>query len=1016
MTHAQRHAAEIDELGRVDYFLDQLARAVERGEVPRSSYDVLAPRYLARREELVAVITGARRAVPPAGVAAPGTTAWDPTGQAPGESVAPSYAAVPAGGADWVEAVVSEKAAPRRHREPVRWTTVLLFVGAFLVIVASAIFAAAVWSSTSPVSKLGFLGALTAAFYAAGWYARTKLELRAGSAALTVVASAMLLFDCWIVIDGWNLEGLLPWGVALLLCSAVYWFTEVRLGDRFYGVAGAAAQVGWWWLMSAGLHWQTSVRVAGIAVIALLWQVVAERARNSDTFGSLASVLLWAAPPVELVAAFALAGDALLLGTSNWTLAGCAATVAACAAVVTMRTEIVPPAMRRFVAAGLQLPVFVVVLLPGDASWWAVAALVAAALVYELAAFRFGGAPFAVGGLVLELVALAGALELLHASDVLSIGIVGALALTWVLAARIGVTLAENPPAALPKMREALSASWICGYVLLVAASLMAAFGGAGPALTDVPTSASDVTLAAALLALWSIASLARRTPVFAFTTAAWSLYTLAALEAWAFPGAASAYYALALAALAAVWLFVRHPMARFYRLDETAFGWSARAFALVTLLVGLVAEIDSASGHATWAAAALAAGVALLFATDAVTGGPDASAALAGAALVLSAGIAGARAWSNPSAGALAAAGAGLLSAGVAAGVRRTWAPKAMLLAVASTGAATIACVSGVAGPVLAGALVLCAAAWAVSAYVASEAWLLVLAGFSVLAAAVVAVAGFHLTSWATVAAVGATGLALCLPALLAPTGPDGRFRRAGLALVVSGLAGLGVLAMLSWPIALSGSSIAVLPSWIRFDFQQCVVACVVAGAAGVVQAARWRFEPGLYVGWAFVLAGLLAEFGALDLGTIQPYTTAVAVYVAAMGALYASRAPERRVPLAVDVVTVVIGLGFPAIATLRAPLGMAGFESLAWAVGLSLVAIAAGIVLRVRTFLFAGAGVLVLVVGWRSITYLAQVWWLLLGLIGTAMLVIALTWERQRLVLARTQVRLRDGFEHWR
>jgi hypothetical protein len=75
-----------EELGRIDYFLDQLARAVERGEVPLESYDRLAPRYLERREELVRILTikagGAVQQAAPT-QAAPGLVPVAPIAQPP---------------------------------------------------------------------------------------------------------------------------------------------------------------------------------------------------------------------------------------------------------------------------------------------------------------------------------------------------------------------------------------------------------------------------------------------------------------------------------------------------------------------------------------------------------------------------------------------------------------------------------------------------------------------------------------------------------------------------------------------------------------------------------------------------------------------------------------------------------------------------------------------------------------------------------------------------------------------
>ena len=49
---------QLEEISKIDFLLNELARAVERGEVHHASYDLMAPRYLARRAELVAIITG----------------------------------------------------------------------------------------------------------------------------------------------------------------------------------------------------------------------------------------------------------------------------------------------------------------------------------------------------------------------------------------------------------------------------------------------------------------------------------------------------------------------------------------------------------------------------------------------------------------------------------------------------------------------------------------------------------------------------------------------------------------------------------------------------------------------------------------------------------------------------------------------------------------------------------------------------------------------------------------------
>jgi hypothetical protein len=138
-------------------------------------------------------------------------------------------------------------------------------------------------------------------------------------------------------------------------------------------------------------------------------------------------------------------------------------------------------------------------------------------------------------------------------------------------------------------------------------------------------------------------------------------------------------------------------------------------------------------------------------------------------------------------------------------------------------------------------------------------------------------------------------------------------------------------------------------------------------------------------------------------------------------MGYLYVwwGRGPrehERRFPAVVDLLAVVVGLGVPVVLALTSSFGRPMVVHTSWAIGLSLVAIAAGVVARSRYYLFGGTAALAIVAGWRTLSYLAEIWWLVLGVIGVAFLAIALTWERQRQFIGETRERLQRSFEGWR
>ena len=1027
-----------DELSRVDYFLDHLARAVERGEVPLSSYETLAPRYLARRAELVAAVTQrpvvresrqnrsaearSEHAAASALDHAPAFATAAASDHAPAFATATAPAFAPAAAAK-----------PRREREPVRWTTVLLYLGAFLVIVASAIFALAVWNITGPGVKLGFMGALTIGFYAAGAYARTKLGLKAGGTALTVVGSAMLLFDCWILIDGFNLQSMTSWALALLFCSIVYWFTEVRLGERFYGVAGAAAQVGWWWLLGAGMHLEYPVRIAGIAVVALLWQLTAERVREQSSFASLGRVLEWAAPLVQTVAAVALLVNLVAIGSPDARTLFAAAVASAAAATVVLRTRIPLPS-RPVIAALVQLPLLVAALMSAEnPGWLLVAVLASMSVAYALVSLFVAGAPFAIIALISEFMLVGVVCDLFRASDHVTAVAFGALAVTWALASRLA-SVAQNPVNGSPLTRTKGASAEFSGVagvgsaVLLVLASGFAVDAGAGVALSGVRITATDAATSGGLLIAWAVSALIKRNPLVAVGTSLWSLYALASLLAWASPGLQSGLYALALVALCALWYSARGVVARFCRTDAELLAWLYRVLIVLVAFGGLVAQAAYFGREPVWAGAVLVLATEIFFATDAALEGPSASALAAGmagtgAAFLLghayavettpNVGALAVLALEPASLAAVAAAGGAALIAAVGALLRRG--QRAREVAAAAVVFGTILAAFSLGEPVrAAAALALLAVAWVATAIAARVQVFSAVAGVSAFASAIALVAAIDGSPWLTVAVAAAACVALNAPAFARVFGPGGSLATAGRSLAVAGIAGALGVGALGMPYALSPELLGG-SGWLAFGEHGVAALLAVAGAVVLAQAVRWKTEAALYVGFGILLLALFAEVHALSINTAEFYSTPLAFYLVTMGYLYAWRVPGRGVPAALDAGAVLVGLGVPLAGALSG-WGQEAFAHTAWAIALSLAFIAGGVAGRCRVYLFGGAGALALVAGWRTMTYLAEFWWLALGLIGMAMLVIALTWERQRMMLSETQRRLRDSFEHWR
>lgn len=1020
----RRYVAEAEEIGRIDYFLDQLARAVERGEVHRSSYDLLAPRYLARREELVAIVTGAAPEpwTAPASVSEPGPRLLD--------EADPTAASQPV------------LARPVREPKPVPWTTVLLFLGAFLVIVASAIFAIAVWDLLPVAGKLAFMGALTAGFYAAGFWARTRLKLRAGSVALTTVASAMLLFDGWILISGYDLEGPLPWAGVLIVCSAIYWFTEVRLAERFFGVIGAAAQVGWWWLLGEGLGLAEPMRLAGLAVLALVWQIASERGRDDKTVGSLAQGLSWAAPVLATIVVLGVLRDLALVRSAGFTEAALAAVGVGGAGAVLWRSPLLRGRGGQIGAAIAQLPLFAVVWTASGTtgeSWALVALFAAMALSYDSIALMRAGAPFAILGLLAELSLAIEVCVVLDASTEVTVAVIAALGAMWALTPRLAARVREVASGA----EETAIVARVGSIAVLALASMLTPIAQEAMPLAGFPISGNDAALAVAVLAAWGAAAVASGSAVTWGGVVLFSYYAGASVVAWAWPERDPGFYALGMMAVSAAWLVGSRV---FTKLRDDHLGdvvlWGTRALIVVVAFVGFVAEqaahVDLSSGFflgfVTWYAVTVVAAAAALLAADAAESRSTVVACAAVVGGLTASGLA-ARAVLAPGQGAtpaelLAARDALPMATGVTTGIaaavmvavcwvlRRRRGSTGLVvdtpLAVATTstvfGTAWVFSATGGHADALAVGAAIVAVLWAVLAAMAAP-WLTLAASASGLLSVASALSWYAVPPWVTLVVFAIGGFVLAAPEL-ALASASGRRR-----IVYESLAITGGLAHV-WLVVAGVVSSDLLPqsaSWWQIGEQGLVIALLVLGVHVLAHAAKRDFEPAYYLGFGAVLLAFWTELNVLDTDQFQLYSTTLALYLAGCGLLYTRIRPGRRHPVAVDAAVVLVGLAYPLLLALRA-LPDQVLVRTGWVIVLSLVAIGAGIGVKARWYLFGGSAALAVVALYRSFSVLAELWWLVLGLIGVAMLVIALTWERQRMIVTGTRDRLRRSFEGWR
>jgi len=995
-----RFAAQWDEIGKIDFLLDQLARAVERGEIPLSSYEALAPGHLARRADLIALVS-AQPTAPAPRAAAPAQrppSGWKPTAE------------------DFGTAPRAATPVPRPQRKPVPWTTVLLFLGAFLVVVASAIFAVAVWDLMGTGGKFAFLGTLTAGFYAAGWWARTKLELRAGSTALVTVASAMLLLDGWILIDGYNVSGLWPWAVLLLACSAAYWATEIWLAERFFGVIGAAAQMGWWWLLGAGLGLPVPARLAGMALVVVAWQFAAERGADDRTVGSLAQVLAWAAPVTSVLLTLGVVADLVIVGSAGAVEVAYAAVVSASAAVVLYRSRVVSDATRALAATLVQAPTFAIAWLATadtGSSWWIAAVFLLLVLANDGFGYLGGGLPFVITGLLAELSLVLELCLVLDVSAETTVAVVAVLATLWSAAARMLGRLERDMPDR-PVLASAAVACESGAFLLLVGASVSVPLVTERVALLGPALPAEAAVLAVGVLAAWWACATIKPNPVLSYAGSLWAFYTLAALESWLIPGRLPAVYAIGLTMLAGVW---------------TASGWMIErqhgpVAGVLTRLSGRVATGAIAVVGMVWslsetpspgAPAVLAATAALVFALDVLIGRFDLSAAAFSVFAVIASALGGwwlavrvdrplEAAWA-----ALAGAVVALVIAAVAAGWRTAprLARSAAALAAATTAMFLIPVAAENAGWVAVVA-VLVALTWACAAATTTQ-WLAAAAGFFAFVALIAWLVHADAQGWTVVWAVRAGAYVLGAVCFVPLFGPGGRLRHAGMALAVVGTGCLALYAIALPVLTDLGADIGDPGADAR------TVVTIALAVLVLVQGARWRLEPAYYLGGFIGVLAVWQELGTLDVTLSIAYALPFAFYISLSGYLFTWLDPRREYPIVLDAGAVLVGLGYPLLAALQAPASRALAESLA-VVAVALVAIALGVGLKVRWYLFGGTAALAIVAVYRSMSTLVELWWIVLGVVGIAMLVVALTWERQRVLVTSARERLHRSFEGWR
>ena len=120
----------------------------------------------------------------------------------------------------------------------------LLFIGVILLLASGVSWLVWNWDTFPPLIQLSFLGGMTAAFFAAGWFVRTKMKLEGSGVALITVAALLIPLDfIAYYISGGFPPGSWPtiWLIGSVVCLVAYAFITYVIHAVFLGYLVALA-------------------------------------------------------------------------------------------------------------------------------------------------------------------------------------------------------------------------------------------------------------------------------------------------------------------------------------------------------------------------------------------------------------------------------------------------------------------------------------------------------------------------------------------------------------------------------------------------------------------------------------------------------------------------------------------------------------------------------------------------------------------------------------------------------
>jgi hypothetical protein len=983
----------LEEIRNIDYFLAHLEMEVEQGEIGPRVFDRLAVRYTERRDELVAAIavleereaalaaasvtedpkieaTASPAAIvseaeEPVEVVISTSASKQSAGGTPARSSVTSGQGgevdrlfdrgVPPGAAPW--------ASKRSSFSLGRW---IAYAGASLAVITGMIFAFRGLSRFPLIVVLAGLIGATVILYADGDWLRRKLSLPVLGFWLMAAGGTLFVLDGYVVLQILGLSGPFPWAVVLLVCSIAYWLTEGRVGNGWFGVAGEFFQFGFWWMLAYALGLGTVVASALIGVVAAIWAVGSTLINPRGPYGGLARVLATGSlvvTAVVTVVLVVLVPAAMFTGGTVWPIGVTA--VSALAALVTF--DRVLTSYRGWGVSG-QVPLLMAV-----AIFWSAAStppdfapglglivlLLVVTLVNAVYALWRGSTTFAVAAYIGWLMMWTGVAYELGLGYPLMVAATAALGIISLLGA-LGVTKIGDMLT--PPLRGTIGKLWqIAGALTVLTATVATVVLGGFPGffeglLFDTPLTYLKLTalVMAAIVTVWLL--LPR------WWTAALVIlgsFVLTERAVWFLAQSSPVpVYAVGLVLLAVAWSQVRDRLELVRIIPYGVVVIFTRVLYCIVPLSVLAVTLQ-AGKLPSYAFAVLLAVVAVAWFIDALTSRsrlvaiPVPTFAIAAIAVAV---------WTGTSleagaiAGSITALGIGGLTLLGQRG-RNSW---AIVLLASSAATATLLAPLLIMSPgFFAIELILGAAVWALLAWAFSipEAYG-GSAGLGVLAVAA-SLAWLNPPFWVTLVVLSFAGAALLVPRMTSRTSDSSAVTRTTASLAAAGLLAFATLIAVGL-VSYLGLEIASA-RWASLNASGLGVALLATGGYVLAWTLIERAEIGLYIGFLLIVLGVLMGLDAAQVQHAEAYLLPVALYFGAMGMIWASRKEGREVPLGTDLAVVMLGPVAALIISLGSLDSASTLQHGYWALGLSVLTIFAGVLLRARVYVIGGAAVLV-------------------------------------------------------